>query len=172
MAKTQIPYQWEDAYLEAFGLTGHVEMSCRAAGIDSSTVRKARARKSFAEREAVAKAKAVATLELVARQRAVEGWREPVYGMVHGATEEVGAVIRYDNRLLEFLLKAHAPEKYSDRLRLSGALGLVEAQIGVKDDPKLLDAAAAFLAAAVGDGGEDEPGSAGDLVEQRALPPG
>ena len=170
------PHVWEEAYLAAFGMTGHVEMSARAAGIDSSTVRRARGRKSFAEREAAARHRAIASLTLEAHRRAVTGWEEPVYGLVHGATEQVGTITRFDSGLLQFLLKGLAPETFSDRLRLQGTLGVVEAQIGVKDDPALLEQAAAFLAAAVGrrdgDGGQELSGGTGDPGEQRALPPG
>ncbi len=47
--------------------------------------------------------------ESVAHTRAVQGWKEPVFnkGIV------CGHIRRFDNRLLEFLLRADNPEKYS-----------------------------------------------------------
>lgn len=59
---------------------------------------------------------AVSKLELEARRRAVEGVREPVYQ--GGAL--VGYKLVHSDRLLEKLLEAHLPRKYSDRLRLVG----------------------------------------------------
>lgn len=140
------PGVWHDAYLEAFGLTGHVEMSARAAGVESSTVRRARRSAAFAEAEQEAKARAAAALQLEARRRAVEGWEEPVYGMVHGETKRVGTIRRYSDGLLTLLLKGLAPETYRENLKVTGALSLEPAP--VSDDPVLLEAAATFLALA------------------------
>jgi hypothetical protein len=47
----------------------------------------------------------------VADMRAVDGWEEPVYHQ--GA--QVGAVRRYDNRLLQWLIEADDPGKYRAR---------------------------------------------------------
>ena len=50
-------------------------------------------------------------LELVARRRALEGVKEPVFYK----GEVCGHVLRYSDTLLMFLLKAHRPEKYRER---------------------------------------------------------
>lgn len=51
-------------------------------------------------------------LEDEARRRAFAGWDEPVYQK----GELVGHVRRYDTILLIFMLKAHRPEKYRERV--------------------------------------------------------
>ena len=52
----------------------------------------------------------------IARRRAIDGFEEPVF--YQGAV--VGAVRKYSDRMLELLLKGHAPEKYKDRVQHSG----------------------------------------------------
>jgi len=53
--------------------------------------------------------------ESEAHERAVEGWDEPVYQ--RGA--QVGSIRRFDNRLLEFLLKADNPGKYREQSQVN-----------------------------------------------------
>jgi hypothetical protein len=68
-------------------------------------------------------------LEAEARRRAVEGWEEPVFhqGM------EVGAVRKYSDSLLIFLMKGSKPEKYKDRVQ-SDVKATVDATITQKPD--------------------------------------
>ena len=63
-----------------------------------------------AEWEKAAKVGA-ARLEDEARRRAVEGWEEPVWYQ----GDQCGTVRKYSDTLLICLLKAHHPEKYTDR---------------------------------------------------------
>lgn len=52
-------------------------------------------------------------LERAARKRGVDGWSEPVFHQ----GEVVGAVRKYSDSLLMFLMKARDPYKYCDRTR-------------------------------------------------------
>jgi len=56
---------------------------------------------------------ATGSLELEARRRAQKGVLEPVYYK----GKKVGAVRKYSDTLLIFLLKAHRPDKYRDNVR-------------------------------------------------------
>ena len=62
---------------------------------------------------------AVNSLEDEARRRAKEGWMEPVYykGTV------CGAIRKFSDTLLIFLLKGAKPEKYRDRYEMTGKDG-------------------------------------------------
>jgi len=72
-------------------------------------------------------------LEEEARRRAVEGWEEPVFhkGKV------VGAVRKYSDALLIFLLKGAKPEKYKERVANEHS-GKVEADVKVYHDLRKL----------------------------------
>ena len=59
----------------------------------------------------------------IAHKHAVEGVPEPVYWK----GEEVGIIVKFDHRLLEFLLKSDDPAKYRD----SAASVSVSAQVGI-----------------------------------------
>jgi len=54
----------------------------------------------------------VEAMEHEARRRAVEGVEEPVFYQ----GDECGAIRKYSDTLLIFLLKAHKPEKYKERI--------------------------------------------------------
>ncbi len=62
---------------------------------------------------------AVDVLEDEATRRAVEGWEEPV-GWYRGKAG--GTVRRYSDTLLIFRLKGELPQKYAERMQLSGGL--------------------------------------------------
>ena len=66
-----------------------------------------------------ARAMAVDVLEDEATRRAVEGWEEPA-GWYKG--EPGGMVRRYSDTLLIFRLKGELPQKYAERMQLSGGL--------------------------------------------------
>ncbi len=62
---------------------------------------------------------AVDVLEDEATRRAVEGWVEPV-GWYKGKAG--GTIRRYSDTLLIFRLKGELPQKYAERMQLSGGL--------------------------------------------------
>ncbi len=107
------------AFLAAYRETGNVRLACEAAQIGRSSHYRWLDDPDYAEEFERAKKDAVDVLEAEARRRAVEGWEEPV-GWYKG--EAGGTVRRYSDTLLIFLLKGAAPEKYRERMEVSGAL--------------------------------------------------
>ena len=108
------------AFLAAYRETGNIKLACIAAQISrSSHYRWLEQSLDYAEDFEQAKKDAVDVLEAEARRRAVEGWEEPV-GWYKG--QAGGTVRRYSDTLLIFLLKGAAPQKYRERMEVSGAL--------------------------------------------------
>lgn len=92
-----LPPAWRETFLDLFTKTGNVMLSAKGAGVGRRTVYEHRERDpEFAAAWKEAEQNAVEVLEAEARRRAM-------------STSDV---------LLIFLLKAHAPEKYRDRLDL------------------------------------------------------
>jgi hypothetical protein len=97
--------------LEWFAKTGSVSLASQHAGVSRRTHLKWKAKdKTFAAAHEDALTIAVELMEHEARERALKGRLEPVY---HGG-KPVGAIRRYSDTLLIFLLKAARPEKYRD----------------------------------------------------------
>ena len=89
--------RWETTFLELIKATGNIRLAADGAGIDRSTpYQRARRDPDFAARWADAEQAAVDTLEAAARSRALAG----------------------SDQLLMFLLKAHRPERYRERVDL------------------------------------------------------
>jgi len=107
------------AFLAAYSETGNIRLACQAAQIGRSSHYRWLDDPDYAEEFEQAKKDAVDVLEAEARRRAVEGWEEPV-GWYKG--EAGGTVRRYSDTLLIFLLKGAAPQKYRERMEVSGAL--------------------------------------------------
>ena len=104
------------AFLDAFATMGTITHAATAAGItrrlhyvwmdnDPEYVT------AFREAEQ----KAIEGLEREARRRAIEGTEEPVFHQ----GQQVGAIRKYSDTLLIFLLKAARPERYRERIDLS-----------------------------------------------------
>lgn len=112
-------WEWEvDAFIEAFMETASVSGACRELGIQrSSAYRRRQADEAFALAWADADEAITDALEEEAYRRAVKGVEEP--RTVAG--KEV-AVKRFSDRLLEMMLKARRPEKYRERVEISGKL--------------------------------------------------
>lgn len=103
---------WQAAFIKELCRTGNVSSACRKAKISRTVAYEDReADPVFGAAWAEALEVAVEALELEARRRAEKGVLEPVY---QGGVR-VGAVRRYSDTLLIFLLKAHKPEKYTQR---------------------------------------------------------
>jgi hypothetical protein len=97
--------------------TASVSTACERTGLRRSTVYQLRdGDPAFAARWTESLALGVEQLEDNAMKRAIAGVERPVWR----GGEQVGSVTHYDNRLLQFLLKAHRPQTY-DRPR--GAAG-------------------------------------------------
>jgi hypothetical protein len=104
---------WEDAFLVALAETGNATEAARCVGIDRRTAYYLRTNpdaQDFAQAWDEAIQEAADHLEREARRRAVEGTAEPVYYK----GEQVGAIQRFSDTLLIFLLKGARPEKYAE----------------------------------------------------------
>jgi hypothetical protein len=140
------------AFLAAYARCGNVSEAARIAGCNRlSHYEWLRTDERYAEVFEQAHEIAIDYLEAVARQRATDGWLEPVF--YHG--EVVGHVRKFSDTLLIFLMKGARPDTYRDNatIRHTGADGgaiKVEAEYElsrrIMDRPDLL-AAAELLAA-------------------------
>lgn len=98
-------------FLELFSKSGNCAMSCRTIGVTRNAIWYLRERDAaFDEDYKEAEAIALGLLEEEARRRALEGVDRPIYQQGN----LVGYEKVYSDRMLEILLKAHAPEKYRD----------------------------------------------------------
>ena len=117
--KKRRPAKWEKAFITALAEFGVVSHACAAAKIDRSTAYLQRKKyEDFAEAWKEALEIAADALELEARRRAYEGVEEPVYGRGSGpnaGTVKVGAIRKYSDTLMMFLLKGSRPEKFRER---------------------------------------------------------
>jgi hypothetical protein len=103
---------WQQPFIQRLSETGNVSASCRKAKVSRTRAYEVR------EEDEVFKAAwdealivATEALEMEARRRAM-GYLESVYQQ----GEKVGSIRKYSDTLMIFLLKAHAPEKYRDRV--------------------------------------------------------
>lgn len=103
---------WEK-FWELFSRTGNLSRSADGACI--SRVEVYRRRKSEPEFEAKFQETlkfAIDAMEEEAQRRAFEGFEDPVFYK----GDQVGTITRYSDPLAMFLLKAHRPEKYKERV--------------------------------------------------------
>lgn len=124
LANPQAPYvhqPWPEKdpklvkFLQAYEETGNIALSCRLSLCDRKVVyRKAARSQAFAELLEMAKAISVENLEIEAQRRAQIGNVEPVYQK----GELAGYIRRYSDALMVLLLKALAPEKYTERQKI------------------------------------------------------
>lgn len=132
---------WAPAFIAALAGTGNVKEACAAVGVGRSTVYDRRLRDTeFAIAWVEAEDQSHDTLEREAWRRAAEGVEEPVFQ----GGKQVGAIRKYSDTLLIFLLKARRPEKYRDNHRVehTGADG---GPIMVEDRSASLDDVARLL---------------------------
>lgn len=119
MADTRLGSARRRRFLQVLAATGNVSAAARAVGRSRATLYGLRQKSAdFAARWEHAEAEAVDVLEAEARRRAVDGVEEPLMGggkLMRGDDGQMLVVRKYNDRLLEFLLKAHRPDKYRDR---------------------------------------------------------
>jgi hypothetical protein len=109
---------WREPFLKALARVGVVSYAAGEAGVSRATAYRHReADEAFAAAWDEAELEAVDVLEREAFRRAVEGVVEPLVS----AGQHVADVRRYSDRLLEFLMKARSPERFSERHRLEHA---------------------------------------------------
>lgn len=125
-------------FLDVYAKTGNMTESCRLSGLSRADVlARKRDDKPFAEAFEDARLEAVDELEAEARRRAVEGVEDlvihsgrPVYhcdAKGRYLTDELGTPIpvikrQYSDKLLETLLKANAPEKFRENMKVDHAV--------------------------------------------------
>ena len=115
--KRKVP-AWRAIFLRYLALTGNVTESSSLAGVTRQAAYKIRKEDAvFAEAWDEAEEDAIQALELEARRRAKDGVEKPVFH----AGEECGRIRQYSDVLTMFLLKAHRPDKYRDRVSLDHA---------------------------------------------------
>lgn len=110
--RAPLPKARVNAFFHHLGRTGSVTLAANRAQLRRSTLYQKRSDdEEFAERWAKALDLGVERLQDNAMNRALNGTPKPVWR--NG--RQVGSVQQYDNRLLQFLLRAHRPEVYGDR---------------------------------------------------------
>jgi hypothetical protein len=101
-----------NSFLHHLGITGSVSLAATRAGLDRRALYHRRDRdEAFAARWDEALNLGIDRLQDDAMRRALEGTPRGVWR--NG--KQVGSVRQFDNRLLQFLLKAHRPDTYGDR---------------------------------------------------------
>lgn len=151
----------KSTFLIAFGKYGTVQRAreevMRELGVLPSRLRImhwTKKDKKFRERLVLASEEAADRLEEAARERAVEGWEEPVYQR----GELVGSVRKYSDSLLAMLLKGAKPQKYRD------VVGVQNETAAERRDALNKEMARLSLLA-------PEPVVEAEVVKEAALPP-
>ena len=109
-----------EQFLDALRNTCNITKACDLAGLGRASVYEWREEDdSFAKEWEKALEMGADLLEDEAVRRAKEGVEEPVYQ----GGKLVGHVRKYSDTLLIFLLKGAKPQKYSNRMELSGNSG-------------------------------------------------
>ena len=100
------------SFLHFLGRSGSVTFAAQQSKLDRRTVYRLRANDAqFAARWDEALNLGIDRLQDDAMQRALNGTERHLWR--NG--KQVGSVLQYDNKLLQFLLRAHRPEIYSDK---------------------------------------------------------
>lgn len=103
--------EWQKKFIQRLSETGNISASCRKAGITRQRAYQVKDEDvvfNAAWKEALVIS--VENLEFEARRRAELGVLDPVFHQ----GEKVGAIRKYSDTLLIFLLKAHKPDMYRD----------------------------------------------------------
>ncbi|MGI8425440.1 MAG: hypothetical protein ACR2M4_02360 [Actinomycetota bacterium] len=108
---------WRKKFLEAFADLGIVSYAAIKAGVNRTTVYRARKESAaFEEKYLEAEQASLGKLEQELVRRGRDGTEEPVFYK----GDVVGAIKRYSDACLIFALKARAPEIYRERVEVSG----------------------------------------------------
>jgi hypothetical protein len=139
-------------FLEALSVYGNATRAAAENGLAMSHLKRLREKKGeFAAQWTEALERAADGLEDEARRRAVEGVEEPVY---HQGVQ-VGAVRKYSDTLLIFLLKGCRPDVYRERYQVNHA-GKVAHDHEHHHQHEPVSATAAWIDGLLGTG-EDRP---------------
>jgi hypothetical protein len=118
--------QRKKAFLDHFRFHGNIAKTCRAIGLNRSTVYEwQETDDQFVAAFREAEIEATETLEAEAHRRAVEGLRRLKFdkgqAVLDPATGDPYTEMEYSDTLLIFLLKARAPEKYRENNGQAGS---------------------------------------------------
>ena len=114
-AKKRRAPAWRKVFLEALRNTSNVTLAAHTAGVHRNTAYAAKDdNPDFSEQWEDALALAESGMEEEARRRAMDGVLEPIYYQ----GEAVGAIRKFSDGMLMFLLKAHNPKKYRENMRV------------------------------------------------------
>ena len=109
---------WRGVFIERLKSTGNVTLAAAEAGVSRQQAYRTRNRnRTFRRQWDEALEQAVDLLDGEARRRATVGVEEPIY--YQGG--QVGAVRKYSDALLMFLLRAHQPHLYRDNVKVEHA---------------------------------------------------
>lgn len=115
---TKVTPENQARFLEVICETGNITRAAAEIGVSRWTMYRHReADPEFRAAWEDAVKLGVAALEDEARRRAQEGWEEPVFYQ----GQECGRIRRFSDVLLIFLLKAHDPAKYREKVDLTHA---------------------------------------------------
>lgn len=115
-----------EKFLAVLAETANVTAACEAIGFSRTSIyRLKKENEEFNAAWEEAMDKAVDALELAARQRAIQGVKEPVF---HRG-EVCGYIRKYSDTLTIFLLKAHRPQKYRENITLTDPNGANPLQV-------------------------------------------
>lgn len=138
------PQRMRELFLKELRRRGNVSDAARKAGVGRSTVYEWKAAEpDFAAAWDEAVEWAIDRMESEAYRRAVEGTKKPVIGRVGKdedgiLSDEQGKplyLLEYSDTLMNTLLKAHRPEKYRERVDVSGDVtATVKGYVGVSPD--------------------------------------
>lgn len=104
---------WCKAFIEELAESANVAHSCRVAGVTTKAAYKwAKSHPDFKDEWDEALEQGISALEQEARRRAMTGTPRGVY---HKG-EKVETITEFSDTLCIFLLKAHRPEKYRERI--------------------------------------------------------
>lgn len=123
MRKPPPPIDWPARFLAAFARTGNKTAAAKRARVSRDTVYALIGEsEEFARAVDAAREEAYDRLEQEAHRRAFTGTLEPVFYQ----GEKCGAIRRYSDTLLMFLLKADRPERFAERRAVehSGAVAV------------------------------------------------
>ena len=113
---------WRKIFLRYLAESGNITEAAYLAGVTRQAAYKVRkVDAAFADAWDESEEDAIQALELEARRRAKDGVEKPVFH----AGEECGRIRQYSDVLMMFLMKAHRPDKYRDRVSLDhgGSVG-------------------------------------------------
>lgn len=116
VAPGTIKKEWATPFLEALEEFANVDEACRIANVSDTTVYRDRKKdKEFAQAWKQALNRGIATLEVEARRRALDGVERNYHDKDGNVTS---TETKYSDSLTMFLLKAHRPKVYRDNITM------------------------------------------------------